>query len=82
MAILELTAEPSLRPDSSRLFHFPMPARATAYARVLYATLRNTDGACFDRILAEAPPETAGWQAVHDRLRRAAILYCPTEAQP
>lgn len=82
VAILEFIPEPSPYTDSPRLFHFPMPARATAYARVLYATLRNTDDASFDRILAEAPPETADWQAVHDRLRRAATLYCPTEAQP
>ncbi|MDP2878732.1 MAG: L-threonylcarbamoyladenylate synthase [Sulfuricella sp.] len=79
VALLELIEEPSPYPDSPRLFHHPMPARATAYARVLYSTLRKIDDACFDRILAEAPPQTADWQAVHDRLRRAATLYCSTE---
>ncbi|MDP2878667.1 MAG: L-threonylcarbamoyladenylate synthase [Sulfuricella sp.] len=79
VALLELFEEPSPFLDSPRLFHYPMPARATAYARVLYAALHNADGARFDRILAEAPPQTADWQVVHDRLRRAATLYCLTE---
>jgi L-threonylcarbamoyladenylate synthase len=81
VTILAFIPEPSPYPDSPRLLYIPMPARATAYAHVLYATLRNADDACFDRILVEAPPETADWQAVHDRLRRAATLYFPI-AQP
>ena len=79
VAILELNAEPSPWLDTSRVFYFPMPKRSARYARALYAALHSIDGACFDRILVEAPPQTADWQAVHDRLRRASSLYCPTE---
>ncbi len=75
VALLELTASSSATPDAPRLFRFPMPPRATTYARALYAALHSADGANFDRILAEAPPLDADWQTVHDRLRRAAALY-------
>lgn len=79
VAVVELSID---HPDSLRLFHFSMPKQATAYARALYATLRHSDSAHFDRILVEAPPQTADWQAVHDRLRRAATLYFSFETQP
>jgi len=45
------------------------PAR---YAHDLYANLRRLDASGAKRILVEAPPETAQWEAVNDRLRRAA----------
>ena len=48
-----------------------MPADSVAYGQQLYATLRQLDGAHFDRLLAEAPPGSAAWLAVADRLRRA-----------
>ncbi len=77
IALMVLSTGAVSSPDSPQLFRHPMPPQATDYARQLYATLRQLDGAHFDRILAEAPPQTADWQAVHDRLRRAAALYCP-----
>jgi L-threonylcarbamoyladenylate synthase len=49
----------------------PMPADPADYARRLYAVLRLLDGAGFDALLAESPPDTEAWQAVNDRLRRA-----------
>jgi len=48
-----------------------MPADPAAYGQMLYATLRQLDAARFDRLLAEAPPSTAAWLAVADRLKRA-----------
>ena len=45
------------------------PAR---YAHDLYANLRTLDEAGAKRILVEAPPGTADWEAVNDRLARAA----------
>ncbi len=48
-----------------------MPADAQDYARVLYATLRELDQGVFDGILVAAPPDTAAWLAIRDRLRRA-----------
>ena len=54
-----------------RIVRTAMPADAVAYGQRLYATLRQLDTAHFDRLLAEAPPATAAWLAVADRLRRA-----------
>lgn len=60
----------------------PTRWRYAGYAHRLYAVLHQLDEARPDRILAEAPPQTANWLAVNDRLRRAATLYCPIEIQP
>jgi L-threonylcarbamoyladenylate synthase len=49
-----------------------MPHDAEAYARAIYAELHQCDGAGADLIVVEAPPPTAEWQAIADRLRRAA----------
>lgn len=68
--------------DSPHLLRFQMPAEAAAYAHRLYSVLRQLDGAHFDFILAEAPPVGVDWQAVNDRLRRAATVYCPAQIQP
>lgn len=43
-----------------------------AYARDLYARLNDLDTQGFDTILIESPPQTAEWEAVNDRLIRAA----------
>ncbi|CAG0987183.1 Threonylcarbamoyl-AMP synthase [Rhodocyclaceae bacterium] len=48
------------------------PADPDAFARDLYAALRELDTMGFARIVVQKPPATAGWQAIHDRLRRAA----------
>ncbi|PKO84971.1 MAG: threonylcarbamoyl-AMP synthase [Betaproteobacteria bacterium HGW-Betaproteobacteria-11] len=45
----------------------------SAYAHDLYANLRALDSAACARILVEAPPATAAWRAVNDRLQRAAV---------
>ncbi|HRQ63712.1 MAG TPA: L-threonylcarbamoyladenylate synthase [Xanthomonadaceae bacterium] len=58
-----------------------MPARCTgvtlerdpvAYARRLYAALRDLDGCNAAQILVEIPPRSPEWDAIHDRLQRAA----------
>ncbi|ROR32510.1 L-threonylcarbamoyladenylate synthase [Inmirania thermothiophila] len=49
-----------------------MPAQAEGYARALYARLRGLDAGGFDRILVAEPPRGGLWEAVADRLRRAA----------
>jgi L-threonylcarbamoyladenylate synthase len=46
---------------------------AEAYAHDLYASLRALDAAGCDRILVEAVPEDPAWDAVRDRLARAAV---------
>jgi L-threonylcarbamoyladenylate synthase len=45
------------------------PAR---YGHDLYANLRKLDASGAKRILVEAPPATVEWEAVNDRLMRAA----------
>jgi L-threonylcarbamoyladenylate synthase len=79
VAVLDLTSPCQ---DNSHLLRFQMPAEAAAYAHRLYAALRQLDDARFNFILAEAPPAGVEWQAVNDRLRRAATVYCPAEIQP
>ncbi len=49
-----------------------MPADAAAYARKLYSVLHDLDAEQWPWIAVEAPPETAGWAAITDRLKRAA----------
>jgi L-threonylcarbamoyladenylate synthase len=49
-----------------------MPSDPQAYARELYARLRALDALNADRLLIEAPPGDAAWEAVRDRLARAA----------
>jgi L-threonylcarbamoyladenylate synthase len=48
------------------------PNDAARYARDLYANLRRLDQASAALILVERPPATPGWEAVLDRLERAA----------
>ena len=55
----------------ARIVRTTMPANPVAYGQLLYATLRQLDHAQFDRMIAEAPPQSVAWLAVTDRLRRA-----------
>jgi L-threonylcarbamoyladenylate synthase len=59
------------RPDERVDYWLRMPREPQAYAQRLYAALRELDTAGCERILIEAPPESAEWSAVRDRLRRA-----------
>jgi L-threonylcarbamoyladenylate synthase len=59
------------RPDERVDFWLRMPRDAQAYAKRLYAALRELDGAGCEAILIEAPPDRPEWAAVLDRLRRA-----------
>ncbi len=47
-------------------------AEAGAYGHDLYANLRALDASGARRILVESPPATGAWEAVNDRLSRAA----------
>ena len=49
-----------------------MPADPQEYGRVLYARLRDADTWGCRSILVELPPDAREWEAVRDRLRRAA----------
>jgi L-threonylcarbamoyladenylate synthase len=48
------------------------PVSAAEYARRLYALLNQLDESGAALILVAAPPQGEAWEAVHDRLRRAA----------
>ena len=59
------------RPDERVDYWLRMPRDPQAYAQRLYAALRELDTAGCERILVEAPPDSAEWAAVRDRLKRA-----------
>ena len=49
-----------------------MPAAAPDYAAVLYEILHQADVGNYNWIAVDLPPRAPEWEAVHDRLRRAA----------
>jgi len=49
-----------------------MPAGPRDYAAALYATLHRCDEEGYDWIAVEEPPDLPEWDAIRDRLRRAA----------
>jgi L-threonylcarbamoyladenylate synthase len=49
-----------------------IPHDAEAFARAIYAELHACDDAGAERIIVEALPETSEWEAIADRLKRAA----------
>jgi len=49
-----------------------MPKSAAEYAASLYSALHEADDANADWIAVDLPPTAPEWEAVHDRLRRAA----------
>jgi L-threonylcarbamoyladenylate synthase len=48
------------------------PADPVRYGHDLYANLRQLDASGSKRIIVQAPPDDAAWEAVNDRLSRAA----------
>jgi len=59
-------------PQDARLIWRAAPCDAPGYAHELYASLRELDASGADFILVEALPATPDWQAIADRLGRAA----------
>jgi L-threonylcarbamoyladenylate synthase len=49
-----------------------MPQSAADYAVVLYEVLHRADAGNYDWITVDLPPSTLEWEAIHDRLKRAA----------
>lgn len=64
---------PRPRQAAPTLDWISMPDAPAAFARELYATLRRLDAAGHDRLLMQTVPGDVGWQAVRDRLQRAAV---------
>lgn len=65
------------RPDQRVDHWIRMPRDPQAYARRLYAALRELDAAGCATILVESPPGSSAWTAVRDRLSRAAASPAP-----
>jgi len=71
VAILEWSSPYEVHSDHAGIVRTAMPANAVTYGQMLYATLRRLDNEHYDRLLAEAPPQSVEWLAVADRLLRA-----------
>lgn len=52
-----------------------VPADPARYAQALYATLRDLDTQGYARIWVQAPPADPAWDAVNDRIGRAAAAF-------
>jgi L-threonylcarbamoyladenylate synthase len=59
-------------PDRVEVAVEKMPEGAEEYAARIYEVLHRADDGGFDWIAVDAPPRTAEWEAVQDRLKRAA----------
>ena len=71
VATLEWSAFDEVHSGHDSITRTAMPANPVSYGQLLYATLRQLDNGHFERLLAEAPPQTVEWLAVSDRLLRA-----------
>jgi L-threonylcarbamoyladenylate synthase len=60
------------RPDERVDYWIRMPRDPRGYGQRLYAALRELDSAGCETILIEAPPGNLEWNAIRDRLTRAA----------
>ena len=59
-------------PSRTDIITIKMPPAAADYAAALYDKLHQADEAATDWIAVDVPPETSDWEAVQDRLHRAA----------
>ncbi|MBC7624215.1 MAG: threonylcarbamoyl-AMP synthase [Aeromicrobium sp.] len=81
VAVLAFAAKPKTAPSPvgigvrhlRPLIWLQAPKQVEDYARDLYASLRTLDAAGTSMIIVEAPPSDAAWDAVNDRLSRAAV---------
>jgi len=54
-----------------------LPADPVGYAQTLYALLRDLDTQGYDHIWVQSPPSDPAWDAVNDRIHRAAAAFTP-----
>jgi L-threonylcarbamoyladenylate synthase len=59
-------------PSHTNIVIQQMPQSAADYAAALYETLHRADAENYTWIAVDTPPITPEWEAVHDRLKRAA----------
>lgn len=80
-AVLAFSARPKIKPspvgvgvrNARPLLWITADTDAVGYAQGLYANLRTLDAAATTTIFVETPPSTKAWDAVNDRLGRAAV---------
>jgi len=60
-------------PRSSTVAVHQMPQSAPDYAMTLYDVLHRADASNYDWIAVDLPPAAPDWEAIRDRLRRAAV---------
>lgn len=68
-----LTHHTTIDPGNDKRMWRVAPADASGFAHDLYANLRELDIVGTDIIIVETPPVTPDWDAVRDRLQRAAV---------
>jgi L-threonylcarbamoyladenylate synthase len=73
VAVVVLGAAPGPAPEG--IDWVIAPDDPAAYAHRLYALLRELDAAGYDRIVLQRPPMEPAWQAVNDRIGRAAAAF-------
>jgi L-threonylcarbamoyladenylate synthase len=59
-------------PNRTNLIIHHMPQSATQYAAALYEVLHQADAGNYNWIAVDLPPSTSEWEAIQDRLKRAA----------
>ncbi len=79
VAVLALRQKPA---DAKVSAWIAAPADPMRYGHELYANLRTLDRSGARRILVEAPPSLAAWEAVNDRLTRAAAGTAVLDDEP
>jgi len=79
VAVLALRAKPA---DAKAAAWIAAPADPMRYGHDLYANLRALDRSGARRIVVEAPPQLAAWEAVNDRLKRAAAGTAALDDEP
>jgi len=79
IAVLALREKPA---GAKAAAWIAVPADPIRYGHELYANLRTLDRSGARRILVEAPPPLAAWEAVNDRLKRAAAGTAALDDEP
>ncbi|HEX7422628.1 MAG TPA: L-threonylcarbamoyladenylate synthase [Terriglobales bacterium] len=59
-------------PSRTNITIHQMPQSAADYAAALYEVLHQADAGTYSWIAVDFPPSTPEWEAIHDRLKRAA----------
>lgn len=70
-----LLFEPDNFPPKAAVDYIQMPRAAADYAKQLYRLLRELDQQGYTRIAVQPLPEDDSWEAVNDRLQRAAAAF-------